>query len=135
MIKGNNIKVPNFLVVIIILGGILVFYHFQAKDFKTKILANKAITVGKVINCQYRNKQNYVVEYTFETKNKEVQFGYVNGKEYGRLRSIIVGKTFPLVYDSINSKTNAILIFPNSFEKYGINFPDSLKWVLEYQNN
>lgn len=125
-------KVPNYLAVVIIIGGILIYYHFQAKDFKSKILANKSITTGTVIKCEYINKQNYVVDYSFETKDNETIFGYVNGKEYGRLKSLIVGKFFPLVYDSLNPRTNAILILPNSFKRYEVDFPDSLRWIAYY---
>lgn len=128
----NRIKVSNFWAVLLILGAVLVYYQYKAKKFKAQILANKAISVGKIISCQYSNRLNYVVDYSFQTKSNETEFGYVNGTVYRDLRNIIVGKTFPLVYDSLNPKTNAILIFPKSFRKYEVPFPDSLRWVLNY---
>ena len=134
MSKNKN-TIQSVLAAILIMGGILVYYHFKANNFKQKILANKDLTEGRVIKCEYLNKHNYVVDYTFQTLNNETVYGYVNGGEYRSLRNVIIGKVFPIVYDSTYPKRNAILIFPNSFKRYEIKFPDSLNWVLSYLDN
>jgi hypothetical protein len=48
--------------------------------------------------------------------------------------SIFKGKTFPVIYDGSNPHNADILITPTFFKHFGVPFPDSLKWVLEYVN-
>jgi hypothetical protein len=127
----NKKKVPDFLAALIVFGGVLAYYHFRYENFMQKILENKAMTTATVIKCSYKNKHGYVVDYKFHDSNRNVYFGYISGDEYRVLRKSIIDKSFPLIYDSTNPKRNWILILPDEFELYGLDFPDSLNWVIQ----
>jgi hypothetical protein len=44
---------------------------------------------------------------------------------------IIIGKSFPILYDSTKIESHALLLSKWDFERFGIAQPDSLKWVDE----
>jgi hypothetical protein len=68
----------------------------------------------------------------------------INGVEYKdselftKLRKgntqYFIGKTFPLVYSKNDFKNNKILVIRKDFERFDVDFPDSLKWVDEFSN-
>ena len=80
------------------------------------------------------------VHKTFRIGQYKIDFEYsVNDKKIlgNRTRIIdgcskrIMGKRFPLLYDSTKIEDHALLLSKWDFEHYGIVQPDSLKWVDE----
>ena len=70
----------------------------------------------------------------------------VNGKNYKGSSRFTTGeihtenlikfwnKSFPAVYYPPNPSISDLLLLPKDFKKYGYAFPDSLKWILQYEN-
>ncbi|MEI9934473.1 MAG: hypothetical protein WDM71_06385 [Ferruginibacter sp.] len=42
-------------------------------------------------------------------------------------------KLFPAIF-SPKTNNSELLMTPEDFKNYGLNFPDSLQWVLQYRN-
>jgi hypothetical protein len=43
-----------------------------------------------------------------------------------------IGTSFPVVYSPSNPSNSILLIRPKDFKRFGVPFPDSLRWVLKY---
>jgi hypothetical protein len=70
---------------------------------------------------------------------------YAEGKKYkgsslyltsdfdvGDVADHMLYKTFPAAYNPGNPSISSLMILPKDFTRYGYQFPDSLKWVLQY---
>ncbi len=40
--------------------------------------------------------------------------------------------SFPVIYNTKKPGQSEVLVFPSDFEEFNLPFPDSLRWVLEY---
>lgn len=43
-----------------------------------------------------------------------------------------IGRSFPVAYDTIDPSNSIILLTPQDFSIFHLQYPDSLKWVLPY---
>lgn len=89
---------------------------------------------GVLLNCR-------IVDATLFDKHSDykVEFYYKGIKRTGNSKSAIGSTTyfidqyFPLLF-SPQSEAIQVLIVPDDFSEFGIEFPDSLNWVLKYKN-
>lgn len=45
-----------------------------------------------------------------------------------------VGKDFPVIYSKKHPNISQLLIFPRHFKAWNLEFPDTLEWVIQYQD-
>lgn len=122
-----------------------------ARDGKIAILILIAILLGLGIYSNVREnslKHNKAfgnaIVYEIVTGGKSgplARFGFVyDGKVYKSTYSIpelkfktdknkLLGKWFPVVYDTINPDNNRLIMTMSDFQNYQLKFPDSLNWV------
>ncbi|SJZ77281.1 hypothetical protein SAMN04488128_1011541 [Chitinophaga eiseniae] len=103
---------------------------------------------------QYRLKQHYVLtvgtvlEYNINSRGPggTVKYAYkVKGKLYYSSnpypeihrsgKDSIVGKQFPVAYDTADVDNSRILITTKRFKEFSIPFPDSLLWIEDYETD
>lgn len=101
---------------------------------KEHMKKHKGFTFGLVTYFAREQKGNGgSVHYQFVVKGIE----YEGGNAYPRLDPnkgyLLVGKRFPLVYDTTQPGNSYMLITPNHFEYYKLAFPDSLEWTKDLQ--
>jgi len=77
-------------------------------------------------------KFNYFISYSFNYQSKS----YFKLKSsftasFDGVNNFLVGKKFPLILSKKNIDNNELLIFKEDFERYGLVYPDSLKWVCD----
>jgi hypothetical protein len=122
-------KVTPFLVVI-------VYLLIQGKNgdiAKNKILRNMDIVPCKIIDFRYGGNGGSMFTYTLAYKNRVYTY-----KSYSRFissngKEMFLRKRIPVALSKNEPDYHAILITPDDFKSLGLNFPDSLKWVLEYK--
>ena len=92
--------------------------------------------MGIVIGCcdKYdggglRSSPSYIFSFYYGGHNYKSS----HGKGGGEGHSLFMNSCFPIAINKENPEENAVLIFPSDFERYNLNFPDSLNWVLKYQ--
>lgn len=90
-----------------------------------------AFTIGRVTETRYvprsfYDKINY--EYSVDGKIFSDESGVSVKREYARC---FVGKYFPVVYSTIDTSINELLVAPDDFQRFNVPFPDSLNWVRE----
>ena len=97
---------------------------------------NPTVVVGEVQRLKKVYKDHDRFEYTFQF-NDTLYYGWSNsnGKatDYSNLSGHLYTKFFPVLLSAKDPKKySTILIVPEDFEEYGLKFPDSLGWVMEY---
>ncbi|MDB5200834.1 MAG: hypothetical protein JWQ27_243 [Ferruginibacter sp.] len=108
-------------------AGFLVFWHFYRKD---KIQTQGILLTCKIVSItsNFRSAPSFQCEVIF--KGQKLIVGSNTNVDKNK---IFIGKHFPIMYSSEINK-GQILVTPNNFAEMGIPFPDSLKWVLQYEN-
>lgn len=129
-IKKNN-TVLKLLLVIVVIGSVYLIGRWEFNDFKKKISENPAFTTGIIKEVEYKGKRGFVVTYSFEVDSR-FYTSDVNGGRYRGVRNVIKGKTFPVIYNGKSPEINAMMIVPDDFEDYDVQFPDSLFWIRKY---
>jgi len=91
------------------------------------------ITTAKIIDYKlgYRGGISFI--YSFNTDGEKI----VGKKSFMELVSNrpadFLNKSFPVIYLKDNPSYNYLLLSRYSFNKFGILFPDSLKWVIKFE--
>lgn len=129
----NNTNLLKVFLVVFALGSIFIIGNLEHNAYKRKILTNPVLATGTISEVEYKGKSGYVVSYSFEVDHRFIS-SYVNGARFGRLRNIIKGKSFPVIFNGNAPEYNRMLIHPKDFKEYNIVFPDSLLWINKYIN-
>lgn len=128
MINNSNIKqnLPLLFFILVVLS-FLIINKVRINNIKDTMV----ITSGTIFNSKLGSRGWIELHYEFFLHDQRFQslekIGIPN-KYY----KIFLNKKFPVVHSSENPKINEMLIFPEDFKKYNIEFPDSLNWVLPY---
>lgn len=125
----NKILYKSWFGIIII--GLVIIVIWNISTSTKELRENGILMNAELIDVvtTYRGTPKY--QYKFYYKGK---FYIENDASGVQKLNIFIGKTFPIIY-SPKSNRSHLLMTPADFEKFGIPFPDSLRWVLEYQNN
>lgn len=137
--KHTSINLYNFFSIIIgvsLVATPLICSKIKSGDYKKQMLENPTITTGKVIDFLKAYKRTDAFKFTFSYGDKIFEsYSSSEGSQddYGKLYSVVRDKSFPVIFNLKDpQKYSTILIVPEDFKYYGLNFPDSLKWVLKY---
>ncbi len=117
----------------ILLGATFIFTIYNGNEEHASLLMNKGFSSGVIVKLVPGSGTNFLdddIQVRFEIKN-------VNKIDYqlavwGVLWDSLIGRSFPLIYDTTSPNINHLLIFPTDFETWNLPFPDSLKWVLKF---
>ena len=115
-------KIATYLFIFLILSSC------KANEIKQ----HKGLTTGQITakggnyyrGCAYYLGYSYKVSDTLYLGYYPIPIGCNYFDKY-------MNKFFPVVYSTINPKKGILLVFPDDFERWGIEFPDSLNWVKE----
>jgi hypothetical protein len=125
MRKQDKIAISIILIIAVFCVLFLIYRNRQLKN-------DGIIVYGKIIGHGYSAKSPILeFKYSFVYKGKIYERWGDARVDYS---SDFIGKTFPVQY-SPKLGIGEMLITPRDFAKYGLPFPDSLKWVLPYQKN
>jgi hypothetical protein len=127
--KKNKVRtVLLFSILGVLVIAALLNSYFKTLDLKTYgIILNGKIT--DVIAGGYRSSSKFRYSYVYN----KIEY-YDEGSTQIKEKTLFIGKIFPIIF-SPKTKNSELLMGPKDFEKYGIQFPDSLRWVLEYKKN
>jgi hypothetical protein len=122
------LKKYNWFLIIV---GFICVVIWNIRYFENDLKKNGILLNGEIVDVvtAYRGAPKY--EYKYFYKGKMYTDQTVTGV---KKLNFFIGKTFPVIF-SPKTKNSELLISPKDFEKNGIAFPDSLQWVLQYQNN
>jgi hypothetical protein len=110
------------LAAFLILVGFALFKQYYLK--KHYILLN-----AKTTSWVVTSKVGLELEYEFHYKGNKIVYNNPFAKFMGNKN--FENKLFPVVYDPVLN-TAQLLVQPENFKKFNLQFPDSLDWVLPY---
>jgi hypothetical protein len=111
---------------------IVVFLYFKDRMQKNRLKTEGTIVNGMVDSMSYAVKTGCFVQYHFSVNGVKYEGESKIYVQYAKSQ-ILIGKSFPVLCLKQDPSRNAILITPQNFDYYDLTFPDSLKWVIEYQ--
>lgn len=126
--KTNNKVLPYVFVGALVCG---VAYSLLNEN---KLKQHYALTDGVVLKfVPYSRSPGVSIEYSYQVNGKlyHGSSGYANLFSSGR--DSILGKHFPVAYDTTDAKNYRMLITTKDFKAFSIPFPDSLEWIKNYQ--
>ena len=107
---------------------IVIYYSYKIRD--SNIKKNEAFTTGLITNYRRSNKGGSTIDYEYTIGNKKFKDSKGYGNIIDRYSNILIGKSFPVIYNSNKLNSNNILLTRDDFKQYNLTFPDSLSWVM-----
>ena len=117
-------------IAVAIFGLIVTVGEIHSTRNENDIKANMVLTSAVITKAHYEYKAGTHLDYEI----------VVNGVKYSNHTLChclfcpygnFVGKRLPVVYSSKDPSHLEMLVYPKDFEEYGMQFPDSLQWVLQ----
>jgi hypothetical protein len=110
-----------------------IMYIVHRKKLAASLETHKKIVTGIILNAKET--------YGRSNRHSFYVYGFNNNStiSYGNASILVgwqrlIGKKFPVIYDTTNPENNHMLIFPDDFNDWNLPFPDSLKWVLKFND-
>ena len=118
-------KTKNFIILFV---GVLFLISSCVYD---EIKQNKGNGTAQIIGNEihYRNGA-YFLKYKYVIDGK-TYYDETSNLVRGKYLDDYMFKYFPIVYSTKNPEKSIILISPDDFERWGMEFPDSLNWVKD----
>ncbi|MCS3797974.1 hypothetical protein [Niastella sp. OAS944] len=119
--------------VVFMIGAFIIIYNYSEKKAR-ELNANKAIGKGSITGMDMVHKgRGIFVKYVFEVKGDFVKDKAIIPIESNQLEMLsknLIGREFPVIYDTLNKTNNKILFFKEEFMSYGLDVPDSLHYIF-----
>lgn len=119
--------------VVFIIGAFLIVYNYSRKKAE-KLNANKAIGKGSITGMDMVHKgRGIFVNYVFEVKGDFVKDKAIIPIESNQLEMLsknLIGREFPVIYDTLDKSNNKMLFFKEEYMNYGLDVPDSLYYIF-----
>lgn len=98
-----------------------------------KLETNGLIANGKIIDYKLGYRGTIAFIYSFEVNGKRILSKTSFPELIPNQPTDFIDKSFPVIYLSDNVSYCELLISRYSFDKFNIPFPDTLKWVTEFE--
>lgn len=121
-------KILKWLLLLSVPVSIYLVSYFKSNSIKD----NLCISTARISNLHFGFKGNY----SFTVEFKDVNGNLISNKTrlcFGR-DTAIVGKYFLVAYNKKMPNEYEILIRESDYNEYGLQYPDSMKWVENYLN-
>ena len=119
----------------ILFGIVIVFYIgvyiWKSREIKL-LLKHHSIANGIITKFNKNGKGDAdQIVYSFSIGNHNY-YDMASFRVKDHLGENFVGRNFPVIFDVQNFDNHAILIYPENFHFFKLEFPDSLNWVKYY---
>ena len=123
--KGNII---GFILFWSIVGSLILLLLFYPRfDFKK----NGKYSVAEIYDFGVLSKSGHSICFRFSINNQQFKSCYAETFSNSKLRLMLLGKKFPVIYNPEKPEECDILITEYDFKEYDLVYPDSLYWVEE----
>jgi hypothetical protein len=133
MLQNNSNEVRGGKIAIVVMTVILTVILIFSKYSSESLMKNFIVSNGLVTSVGFTNKVGDKVYFTYSI-NHEIYYGSQHSPNFKNEneKSILKDRTFPLVIDSTNFSKHYMLFDSISFVQYGLQYPDSLRWLQPY---
>jgi hypothetical protein len=116
---------------ILFIGGILIFiisnFFVNKFDFKK----NGKHSIAEIYDFHVLAKSGHSICFKFSINNQQFKSCHTETFSNSKLRLMLLGKKFPVIYNPEKPEECDILITEYDFKEYDLVYPDSLYWVEE----
>jgi hypothetical protein len=119
-----------------VIGLFFLLLYFIPQDIKLNkdLIVKHSITSGVITYTGRAGKGNGIgVEYTYHVKGKQYE-----GSRFRipyALQSVLLDKRFTVVFASRDPAISYLLISPQDYSIYLMEYPDSLSYIIAYYKN
>lgn len=114
---------------LLIVAALAFLYFFNRPGQLEK---NGQLTSGTVTSVKF-NLRNYpVFSYVFKVKGKRYEDKKEGLNIYTEANSLLIHRSFPVIYEPANPNKNELLVSPDDFKKFNMPYPDSLNDIKAY---
>lgn len=143
MEKANYPKRPVFTWKIFLLSfsfliaiSPVVLYQFYRNARRDAIRQNRAFASAAITQLTYQSRKGrdwYKTYAVYQVGGTAFTcFGKAVRTLTARQRRLLVGRHLPVIYDKTNPANGQLLSDEGAFNRYGLDFPDSLDWTKSY---
>ncbi|TWF32655.1 hypothetical protein FHW36_11432 [Chitinophaga polysaccharea] len=132
MYKGTNKGAIAVAIFFFTITGIMLLTNGGRERAFQK---NARMSVGTITDYYIEAKGSGVIfnyTYTVDTMLYHGE-GYLCFRVPPKNARFFLNHQFPLLYSKVSPEIARLLVFPDDFIKNGVEFPDSLKWILNYK--
>ena len=108
-----------------------IYGQIKKKQLDTTYIIINGATVTS-LNSSGNVGPSYFFNYSFEIGPDNYTGSTAERSMTNILPSYFIGKFFPVMYSAKNPSNNKLMVTPKDFEYYHYDYPDSLKWMLDY---
>jgi hypothetical protein len=123
-------KIAGIVVLVfLVLGVVLIFYN------RHQFLENYKFTTGRVTEITppgWKSSGDYSILYDYWIDNKiyhnNENYNYCRGLSMSKVKSLLVGKQFPVAYSANDAGTCSMLITQKNADRFHYQLPDSVRF-------
>ncbi|MGZ4083093.1 MAG: hypothetical protein ACXVPB_01565 [Bacteroidia bacterium] len=119
-------KYRTVVIIVIVVGFIISYFFWNTSN--NELIKRHKLTWCTVYGTDMTNKAGVYLNYYYKVASDSLT-GYDKVFLNMDKGSALIGRKFPLAYDSCNAAKSKILISKEDFEEFGLVFPDSLKYL------
>jgi hypothetical protein len=123
-------KIGGPIIAVFLVAGIV--YAFYKSDQLHQHYAFTGGTVTAITPPGYRGYGDYSVLYTYvvngRTYHDSKNYKSCSGQTRGQIKALLIGKHFPVVYDTIDAATGILLLIQDDADKFRYTLPDSVQF-------
>jgi hypothetical protein len=128
---SNKIKTKIFAISVVLLFAVFIAY---ARYCKYLLVSDHKVAIGHIDNELIRGReQHIVIKFHFTVDGKIYKDEATFSQRFMSFENakLLDDKDIPLVYnDKLHTMLSYLLIFPDEYDEFRIQYPDSLKWIL-----
>lgn len=119
---------------ILMITFVIVTQLNQSKD-EEKLSQKFGFTYGTIVKFRVESRYSSPGKYRFSLDDKVYNEIIINDPfcdtPTGEDKHKILSMRFPVVYSPIDPKINRVLLDRKSYQKFGFEYPDSIKWISD----
>jgi hypothetical protein len=131
----NKVKTRIFYLCVVLLIGLFIYF---ARHSRSTLERNHIMTTGTIDEVRIAGRERFVdvmYHYFVNGKQRNDNFSFNQSTMSFENFSLLTGRRLPVAYNSnFFYTTSFILIFPDDYKDFNVQFPDSLNWILPLIN-
>ncbi|MBP6732470.1 MAG: hypothetical protein KA149_10450 [Chitinophagales bacterium] len=112
----------------IFIAGSIIYGRIGNEEMK----ANKIVTQGVVNQAHHTGSVGIALWYEYKVDGKRIGGSNSFACFSPFIGELFIGKSFPVVYNYKKPESSNLLLTKRDFERFGLEYPDSLLWVEEH---
>ena len=132
-VGSKKILIVSLIILLVALLVLRQIKSYKSNDSLRKMgrLVNDATIIS--VNKRAGRASTLDVKYSYKIQTQTCESeSEIDGIYFQDFKKEFITKSFPVIYLPDRPNRSEILITPDRFVRFGVDFPDSLKWVRDF---